>query len=118
MHLARPIFRAVLAVALATYAFDCNAATTPEQAMQCCKSMHCSSHGHHGQDCCKDMPTMHGPFVQLSSGHGLSASPVAFVVAPASSECVGGSDFSAETFATRCHAPPIFHLPSSRPLRI
>jgi hypothetical protein len=22
-------------------------------AMQCCKSMHCSSHGHHSQDCCK-----------------------------------------------------------------
>jgi hypothetical protein len=37
-----------LAVALAAYAFDREAATTPEQAVQCCNSMHCSSHGHHG----------------------------------------------------------------------
>jgi len=117
MRLAEQIFRSVLAIALAAYAFDCSAATTPEQAMQCCKSMHCSSHGHHGQDCCKDMPTIHGPFVQLSSQHGLSVSPVVFAVAPPSDECLG-LDFSAQTFAAPCHAPPIFSPPASRPLRI
>jgi hypothetical protein len=65
-------------------AVDCEAATTPEQAMQCCKSMHCSSHGRHGQECCKTMPTMPAPFVPPSSVHGASFSPVVFaVMAPA-----------------------------------
>ena len=32
-------------------------------------------------------------------------------------ECVT-LDFSAETFATRCHAPPIFSPPPSLPLRV
>jgi len=46
------------------------AATTPEQAMQCCNSMPCSSHGHeHSQDCCKTTQAMHRPFVQPSSVH-------------------------------------------------
>src|SRR2546429_9139523 len=117
MRLARPFLLAILAVALGAYAFDCEAATTPEQAMQCCNSMHCSSHGHHGQDCCKDMPTTHGPFVRLSSGHGLSSAPVVLTAALVSAECVT-LDFSAETFATRCHAPPIFSPPPSLPLRV
>src|SRR5438034_6484185 len=82
MRLAKPIFLAILAVALAAYAFDCSAATTPEQAMQCCKSMSCSSHGHRAQDCCKTMPSMHAPFVQPSSGHGVSPSHVVFAVLP------------------------------------
>src|SRR6266853_45875 len=107
MRLARPIFRTLLAVALAAYAFDCSAAATPEQAMQCCKWMHCSSHSHHGQDCCKTMPTTHGPFVQLSSGHGITASPVVFAVAPASGECLG-LEFSPRTFTAprHPHTPP------------
>src|ERR1700730_3330707 len=111
------ILRTVLAIALATYAFDCSAATTAEQSMQCCKSMHCSSHGHHGQDCCKDMPTTHGPFVRLSSGHGFFSATVVLAAAPASAGCVTLA-FSAGTFATPCHAPPIFSPPPSRPLRV
>src|SRR6266436_3876939 len=39
MRLAKPTFLAILAVALAAYAFDCGATTTPEQAMHCCKTM-------------------------------------------------------------------------------
>lgn len=31
MHRIRPLFVAILAVALGAYAFDCEAATTPEQ---------------------------------------------------------------------------------------
>src|ERR1700726_2806521 len=105
MRLARPIIRAVLAVAIAAYAFDCGAATTPEQAMQCCNAMHCSSHRHHGQDCCKTMPTTHGPFVQLSPGHGVSAPHVVFAVVPTSGECFE-LDFSVRSLAAQCHAPP------------
>src|SRR5271169_5774559 len=117
MRLTGQIFRAVLAVALAAYGFDCSAATTPEQAMQCCKSVHCSSHRHQGQDCCKTMPTTHGSFVQLSPGHGVSAAHVVFALAPASTEDVG-LDFSARSLVAQCHAPPIFCSPASAPLRI
>jgi hypothetical protein len=117
MHLSKPFFLAILAIALGAYAFDCEAATTPEQAMQCCKSMHCSSHGHHGQECCKTMPTMHAPFVQPSSVHGVSFSPVVFAVMPGFGESCG-LDSLARTIAAHCHAPPGFHSPAARPLRI
>src|SRR5579859_4047946 len=113
----RPLFVAILAVALGAYAFDCEAATTPEQAMQCCKSMHCSSHGHHGQDCCKSMPTMHAPFVQPSSVRGVWFSPFVFAVMAASCES-GCLDCFAGTVTAHCHAPPIFYSPASPPLRI
>src|SRR4029077_20582063 len=56
MRLAKPILLAVLTLALAAYAFDCGA-TTPEQAVACCNSMACSSHGHHGPACYKTMTT-------------------------------------------------------------
>src|SRR2546425_11303792 len=62
MGLLRPILVAVVGLALASYAFDCFAAANTEQAMQCCNSMHCSSHAHHGQDCCKRMPSVRSPF--------------------------------------------------------
>jgi hypothetical protein len=107
----------VLAVALAAYAFDCGAATTPEQAMQCCNSMHCSSHAHHGQDCCKTMPRMHAAFVQPSSAHGISFSPGVLAVMPASDE-PRGLDSSARGIVPHCHAPPIFYAPALQPLRI
>ena len=117
MRLAKPIFLAVLTVALAAYAFDCGAATTPEQAMQCCNSMPCSSHGHHEQDCCKIMPTMRAPFVQPSSAHRVSYSPVVFGLLPQTSESIAlGS--SNRTIAALCHAPPIRSAPTPIPLRI
>src|SRR5690349_21761891 len=116
MPLAKPIFLAILAVALAAYAFDCSAATTPEQAMRCCKSMACSSHGHDAQDCCKSMPSMHAPFVQPSSGHGVSPSHVVFVL-PAT-EKADAVDSSNGVIAAHCHAPPILYVPAPLPLRI
>src|ERR1700730_2726074 len=117
MRLTKPLFLVILAVALGAYAFDCGAATTPEQAMQCCHSMHCSSHGHQGMDCCKTMPTMHAPFVQSSCVHGISLSHSAFGLIPASAESYG-LDSSASTVASQCHAPPGFCVPSPPPLRI
>ena len=68
---------AVLTVALAGYALDGVGMTTPEQAMQCCNSMRCPSHGHHGQDCCKSMPSVHAAFGQPSSMQGVSFSLIA-----------------------------------------
>ncbi len=117
MRLAKPIFLAVLVVALAAYALDCGAATNPQQAMDCCKSMPCSSHGHHAQDCCKAMQAMRAPFVQPSSAHGASFSPLVFAVLPATGElhAVGPSG---RVIAAHCHAPPIQHTPAALPLRI
>lgn len=122
MRAAKPMFLTVLIVALATYAFDCEAMITPQQAMQCCKSMHCSSHRHHGMgqqdmDCCKTMPSMHASFVQPSSVQGLSFSPIVFAVIPASGE-PGLDSSSSCRIAARCHAPPIFYVPAALPLRI
>jgi len=116
MRLAKAILLALLTVALAAYAFDCGA-TTPEQAMQCCNSMPCSSHGHHGQDCCKTMPAMHAPFVQPSFVHGVRYSPVVVAVVATFDES-HRADPSARTVVEHSHAPPIFYSPAPPPLRI
>jgi hypothetical protein len=117
MRSVKPILLAVLAVALARYAFDCGATTTPEQAMQCCNSMPCSPHGHHAQDCCKTMQAMHAPFVQPSSVHGVSSSTLAFAVLPATSESLASGSPN-RVIAALCHAPPIRYAPTAVPLRI
>jgi hypothetical protein len=82
---ARQIVIAVLAVALAAYAFDCSAMMTHEQAVECCRSMTCSSQGHASEDCCKTMPAMHAPFVQPSSTSSiapLAVQPAVLAVVP------------------------------------
>jgi len=117
MRSVRPIFVAMLAVALAAYALDCGAVTTPEQAIHCCNSMPCSSHGHHGQDCCKTMPTVRAPFVQPSNVHGVSYSPVVLAVLPVAGESHGVVS-SSRVIAALCHAPPIRYAPTPLPLRI
>jgi hypothetical protein len=90
---------------------------TPEQAMQCCGSMPCSTHRHHGQDCCKTMTAMHSPFLQASSVHNASFSLDAVALLPASNLSFGLGSLTRMVVAT-CHAPPILCLPSSLPLRI
>lgn len=118
MRFARTFLMAVLAVALAAYAFDCGAAmATPEQAMQCCNSMPCSSSSHQGQDCCKTMPAMHAPFVQPSSVNGLQHSLV-LVAALATLNEYHGVNSTARARAEHSHAPPIVYSVSSLPLRI
>ena len=117
MRFARSVLTTVLVVALAAYAFDCGAMTTPEQAMQCCNSMPCSSQGHHGQDCCKTMPAMHAPFVQPSLVHGIPYSTVVVAVLKTSDQ-PHGVDSSASTIAEHAHAPPIGYSSAPLPLRI
>src|SRR5438552_8425142 len=117
MGLLKPILPALLAVALSAYGFDCSAMTTPEQAMQCCNSMHCSSHAHHGQDCCKRMPNVRSPFVGASSDRGISLSLAAPAVMPARGE-LPVLDFSARIIPAHSHAPPLFSFSASVPLRI
>lgn len=116
MRFSKPILLAVLAVALAAYAFDCGGMMTPEQAMQCCDSMACSSQSHHGQDCCKAMPAMHSPFV-TSAMQGVSFSHTVVAVQPTISTSL---DLNSVTRAIATHslAPPVFHPPALLSLRI
>jgi hypothetical protein len=117
MHLAKLILVLGIVVALGVYAFDCGAMTTPEQAMQCCKSMPCAPQGHHRQDCCKTMPSMHAPFVQPWSVHSVSFAGIVFAVLPASGESLGVIS-SARLVAAQSHAPPIWFSPAPLPLQI
>src|SRR5258708_16847570 len=106
MRLVKLFFLSLVAVALAAYAFDCDAANPREQAVQCCDSMQCSPHGHQAQDCCQTMPSMHAPFVQPSSVHGVSYSPLVLDVLPAAakSHVLDSLDLG---IPPRRHAPPI-----------
>jgi hypothetical protein len=118
MRLAKPILMAVIAITLAAYAFDCLAMSTPEEAMQCCDTMPCSSHSpEHSQDCCKTMPSMHAAFVQPPSVHGAPFALVFVAVLPAIHESQG-VDSSVSITAARCHAPPIADPAAHSPLRI
>lgn len=122
MRSAKPILVIVLTVVLGAYAFDCGAMTTPEQAMECCKSMPCTSQGHHGQDCCKSMPTAHAPFVQPSSmqvtSMQVASGPHAVFAAIAAPRESYGVDFSSLSVAAHCHAPPVSALQIPLSLRI
>jgi hypothetical protein len=91
--------------------------TTPEQAMQCCNSMPCSPQGHHGQDCCKTMPSLQAPFAQPPSGHVISLDHVAITSTPRSGECPL-VDSSACDVLTVDHSPPILYSASAVPIRI
>jgi hypothetical protein len=117
MRIAKPILMAVLAVALAAYAFDCSAMATPEQAMQCCSSMPCASHGHRGQDCCKTMQIAHVPFTQPASAQRISFNPATLAILPASGEA-HVLDSSVGSVAAHCHAPPGTRSLNQSPLRI
>lgn len=117
MRFAGRVLIAVLTTALAGYALDCAGMTTPELAMQCCNSMRCPSHGHHGQDCCKSMPSAHAVLGQPSSVQGMSFSPIALGTVQAfrqSATCASSSRMIAED----AHAPPFLDSPAPLPLRI
>lgn len=117
MRFVRPILMAFLVLALGAYAFDCDAMTTPEMAMQCCNSMPCASQGHHDQKCCKTMPAMHAPFVQPSFAPGVRYSPVV-VATLATFHHFHGVNSSVRDVAIHSHAPPILLSTDPLPLRI
>lgn len=116
MRFFRPGIVAALTVALAAYAVDCTAAT-PQQATQCCHSMRCSSHGHHGMGCCKTMPEMRASLGQPLSAQGVSLTQVAFGVieAPPISGSLG---LSGPAAVAHSHAPPGNYSPPLLALRI
>jgi len=68
-----------LAFALVVYGFDCPGTATPEQAMQCCKRMHCHSHHHNthkgSRECCNDTTQLQVALGQPSSIHAIAVTP-------------------------------------------
>jgi hypothetical protein len=63
------------------------------------------------------MPSMHAPFVQPSSVHGVSYSPLVYAVLPETSQSpdLGSSN---RVIAALCHAPPVLYALAPLPLRI
>src|SRR6266404_612617 len=117
MALLRALLAAVVSFAFAGYAVDCSPTATSDEAMQCCETMPCASHcAEHSQDCCTTMPSMHAPFVQAPSTHGVSFSLV--VLALPASRQAGLMESSVHIFTTNCHAPPIPDAANFSPLRI
>ncbi len=121
MGWARNVGRMMLAMALVAYAFDCEAMTTAEAAMQCCAAMHCSRQGrmdaNQGMDCCKTMPAAHSPFVPSALGSGASHSAAVLAVLPVFYG-MRNQAFSSRSVAERVHAPPGYSSPALTPLRI
>ena len=117
MGFARQVLLAVLTVAVGAYASDCGGMTTPEQAMQCCNSMRCSSHGHHGQECCKTMPSMHVAIGQPTTVHSISSPPLVYGAVQLRAECQR-IEFSGELITDHSHDPPTCCSPPVLPLRI
>ncbi|HEY2459572.1 MAG TPA: hypothetical protein VGI16_02140 [Candidatus Acidoferrum sp.] len=117
MRSARTILPIVAAFVLALYAFDCSPMATPDQAMQCCESMHCASQAHHAEDCCKTMSALHASFVQPSSAHRASFTAILFAILPAFNHS-RGLNSSAISAAAQSHAPPIPAFATPQLLRI
>jgi len=117
MHFSKAILVAMVTVAVAVYAFDCSAVTTPDEAMQCCNSMPCSPHGHQGQDCCKTMRSMHAPFVKSSSVHSVKPLVSQLAILVSGQDFVNSDSFMGQ-IAVHSHAPPGNHAFDLTPLRI
>jgi len=77
MRFGKSILLLALAAVLATYAVDCSAMNTPEQAMQCCGSMPCSPHHGNSEDCCKTMTSARTPNLLPAAHASLHAPAVA-----------------------------------------
>jgi len=112
----------LIAIALAAYAFDCLGMATPEQAMQCCRSMPCSSHHHNhrhrSQDCCKTMPSAHAALGKASSVQGISFFPMVLGVLREPNE-YDSAECPLRLIVKHCHAPPMDRFTSPiLPLRI
>lgn len=117
MRSGKPVLLAVIAVAFAIYLFDCGVTMTAKDAMECCKEMPCSSHGHHDQNCCKSMPTMQVSVVQSASARSSFAYVPAAVISVSAILLPVPPD-SVANVAVQCHAPPGVCSSSDGPLRI
>lgn len=117
MRIAKALLMALLGITLAAYAFDCVGAEQPQQAMQCCRSMPCRSHGHQSQNCCKTMSVAHAPFIQAPRATGFSVSIVAPAPVPGLASLLDGCS-PEHIVAARSHAPPGYDFFSVTQLRV
>lgn len=109
-----------LTIALAAYGMDCLGMTRPEQAMQCCSTMHCHLHGHrshHSQDCCITTPQMHAALGQPSLVQGVLFLPVALGVLKSFNDS-HFMDCSVSTISGHSHDPPRSRSTLTTPLRV
>jgi hypothetical protein len=117
MRLARATLLTAIVLALATYAVDCSSIVSPDQAMQCCKTMPCSPHNH-GKNCCETMPSTHSPFVQSASQSKLTISLLGYAASPAHA-AHPPTRLGADIIVAQYHGPPSLPESSaSSPLRI
>src|ERR1700737_354950 len=118
MRLVKAFWVGAVVFALVAYVVDCSAMATPDEAMQCCDTMPCSSHSHgQAQDCCKAMSSTHVPFVRPSSSQDTPHVPLVFAIL-SSLDKVSALVSSADLIQQESHAPPILLSPASLPLRI
>jgi hypothetical protein len=117
MRFGKSVLLLAFAAALATYAVDCSAMNTPEQAMQCCGSMPCPPHHGNSEDCCKTMPSMHASLEQPAAAPSVSTAHVVLGILP-TQYSITNTGFSANHVTANSHAPPAASLPPTLPLRI
>jgi hypothetical protein len=118
MRVARLIFVMLLVAGLTVYAFDCSAASTPDEAMQCCDSMPCH-HSHNGsQDCCENMQSSHLPFMQPHSLDTASHASTFHAMLPAADAVPRLDCFAQILLGVNSHAPPGMPTAAVTPLRI
>jgi hypothetical protein len=118
MRFAKPILMAAMTLILAAYASDCLAMSTPEEAMKCCDSLQCWSHGAaHSEDCCKTMTATHASFVRPHGVKAASFAAVLMAMLPVAHESQDAG-LSTAVVAPYSHAPHIPDAATSSPLRI
>src|SRR5947209_19963123 len=106
MRFARSITVALLTAALGLYALDCSAMITPEQAMQCCHTMRCSSSIHHSQDCCRTMPNLRVALGQPSSVQSAPLAHAMMALLPAANLSLVQLPRASSCVVAESHAPP------------
>jgi hypothetical protein len=115
MRLLRQGVVAMLMLAMAAFSIDC-LAESPQQAMQCCHAMRCSSSSHMGKNCCLTMPAMRATLGQPLSAHAASCTAVLGLVAEADKTSTL-SAFAGPAIE-HTHAPLLASSPPWLPLRI
>jgi hypothetical protein len=118
MGFAKSITVALLTAALGLYAADCSAMLTPQQAMQCCKTMHCPSSLHHTQHCCRTMPNVRAALGQPSS---IQSAPLAHTISaplPVANMALTQVPKTSSYVIADFHSPPAAFSPPAFSLRI
>lgn len=115
--MARALLVTAIVAALAGYAIDCSTIVSPDQAMQCCKTMPCTPHSS-GKNCCDTTPSTHPPFVQAASLSKATLSLVSYFSVPTLTSHLpirSGADITVAQYQS---PPPLLEFSSNSPLRI